>query len=384
MEAVPRRAGGAGTRPRTAAVVAVLTLGLLGLLVLSSLIGGVWLAPSVVLAILVHQLSGALLGSPCGPVPAASVQCTIDVEIVWAARMPAIVVALAAGAALAVSGGTLQGLFRNPLADPFLLGLSSGAATGTAILFAFGLFQADQALVLPALAFGGALIPGFAVYVGSRSAFRSSETMVLTGVALSTVFSAILATLLFYNPSGGLQVSFWLLGSLSNETWTKAGLLGGALLILGTVLGLYGRELNVLQLGPDVATSVGVETEKVVRRLILLTTLLTAAAVAFTGVIGFVGLVSPHVVRRLVGPDYRRVLPVAAVFGGIFLLASWDLSQLLVGTTVAFGAALHGYGWGAFRPGAVPTVVVPVGIPTAFVGGPYFLYLLYRRRPSYS
>ena len=344
---------------RFAGVLALLAGAVLALVVASSLVGGVWLSPEVVFAILVHEGSFGMLGSACGPYPSGSVSCTIATEIVWDARVPAIVVALFAGAALAISGGTLQGLFRNPLADPFLLGLSSGAATGTALLFAFGLFLSDQATVLPLFAFGGALIPGLVVYAASRSAFRSPETMVLTGVALSTVFSAVLATFLFYNPSGGLQVSFWLLGSLAGESWTKAGVLVGIVLILAPTIAVPGRDLNILQLGPDVAHSVGVDTGPVVRRLILLTTVLTATAVAFTGVIGFVGLVSPHVVRRLVGPDYRRVLPGAAIFGGIFLLGAWDLAQLVI-----------------------PTVIVPVGIPTAFVGGPSFLYLLYRRRSS--
>jgi iron complex transport system permease protein len=342
---------------RSAAVAALLLGAVVALVVGSSLVGGVWISPSVVFAILVHQASGGTLGSACGPYPSGSAACTIATEIVWDARIPAVAVALFAGAALALSGGTLQGLFRNPLADPFLLGLSSGAATGTAILFAFGLFLTDQATLLPLFAFLGALVPGLVVYAASRSAFRSPETMVLTGVALSTVFSAVLATFLFYNPAGGLQVSFWLLGSLNGETWTKAAVLAGVVVAIGALVSVQGRELNVLQLGPDVAHSVGVETGRVVRRLILLTTLLTATAVAFSGVIGFVGLVSPHVIRRLVGPDYRRVLPGAAVFGGIFLLGAWDLAQLVI-----------------------PTVTIPVGIPTAFVGGPSFLYLLYRRR----
>lgn len=352
--------------------------GLVGLVLLSSLIGGVWLSPSVVFGVLLHRATLGGLGTACGPVPTGSTACRIAIEIVWGARMPAIVVALVVGGALAVSGGTLQGLFRNPLADPFLLGLSSGAATGTAVLFAFGLFLNEQALALPLFAFAGALVPGVVVFAASRSSFRSPETLVLTGVALSALFSALLATLLFYNPSGGLQVSFWLLGSLSNESWTKAGIVAGALLALGSVLAVHGRELNVLQLGPEVASSVGVETARVVRRLILLTTVLTATAVAFSGVIAFVGLVSPHVVRRLFGPDYRRVLPAAAIFGAVFLLGAWDLSQVLVGTTVALGAGLEHGSWGAFRPGAVPAVLVPVGIPTSFVGGPFFLYLLYR------
>lgn len=344
---------------RVVGAVGLLVAAIVALVVGSSLVGGVWLSPSVVFAILVHQASGGTLGSACGPLPSGSTMCTVATEIVWDARVPGIVVALFAGASLAMSGGTLQGLFRNPLADPFLLGLSSGAATGTAILFAFGLFVSDQATVLPLFAFAGALIPGLVVYAASRSAFRSPETLVLTGVALSTVFSALLATFLFYNPAGGLQVSFWLLGSLAGETWTKAGVLAGVVLAIGAALTVQGRELNVLQLGPDVAHSVGVDTGPVVRRLILLTTLVTATAVAFTGVIGFVGLVSPHVVRRLIGPDYRRLLPGAALFGGIFLLGAWDLAQL-----------------------AIPTVIVPVGIPTAFVGGPSFLYLLYRRRAA--
>jgi iron complex transport system permease protein len=346
---------------RTVSVAALLGTAVVLLLAASSLVGGVWISPSVVFAIVLHQLTAGALGSACGPYPSGSASCRIATEIVWDARLPAIVIALFAGAALALAGGTLQGLFRNPLADPFLLGLSSGAATGTAVLFGFGLFLSEQAVLLPLFAFAGALVPGLVVYAASRSAFRSSETLVLTGVALSSVFSAILATFLFYNPSGGLQVSFWLLGSLSNETWARAGVLVGAVVAVGAVLAVQGRELNVLQLGTDVAHSVGVDTARVVRRMILLTTLLTAAAVAFTGVIGFVGLVSPHVVRRLIGPDYRRVLPAAAVFGGIFLLGAWDLAQVVI-----------------------PTVVVPVGIPTAFVGGPSFLYLLYRRRSNPS
>ncbi len=346
-----------GRRARLALGVGLLASGVLALLGVSALIGAVWIPPSVVGPILLHQLSGGAVGSPCGPYAAGSSACRIATEIVWQARMPAIVVALFAGAALALSGGTLQGLFRNPLADPFLLGLSSGAATGAAILFAFQIDVARQATLLPLVAFLGALVPGFAVYAAARTAWRNPETLILTGVALSAVFSAILATLLFYNPSGGLQVSFWLLGNLEAETWTRAGIMAGAVLALGTVLALYGRELNLLQLGPEVATSVGVEATRVVRSLILVTTLLTAAAVAFTGVIGFVGLVSPHVVRRLVGPDYRRVLPASALFGGIFLLGAWDVAQEIL-----------------------PPITVPVGIPTAFVGGPFFLYLLYRRR----
>jgi iron complex transport system permease protein len=154
-------------------------------------------------------------------------------------------------------------------------------------------------------------------------------------------------------------LSFWLLGNLQAETWVRAGILGGTVVAGGTLIALSGRELNILQLGSEVAESVGVDAARHTRRLILFSTVVTAVAVAFTGVIGFVGLVSPHVVRRLIGPDYRRVLPVSALFGALFLLTAWDLAQEIL-----------------------PPVAVPVGIPTAFVGAPFFLYLLYRRRPS--
>ncbi len=366
MRAAPPPAPSRDSAPplSAAGLLGLLAVALVLLVLLSALLGPVPYSPQTVFGILLHQLSAGALGTACGPLPAGSRACLVATEIVWEARMPAIVVALAAGGALALCGGTLQGLFRNPLSDPFLLGLSSGAATGTAVLFAFQIDLAHQAALLPLFAFAGGLVPGAVVYAGARGPWRSPETLILTGVALSSLASAVLATLLFYNPQGGLQVSFWLLGGLAGETWTRAGLLAGALLALGTLVALFGRELNVLQLGPEVATSVGVDAARTARSLILLTTLLTATAVAFTGVIGFVGLVSPHVVRRLIGSDYRRVLPAAAVFGGIFLLGAWDLAQELL--PLLFHAE----------------VVLPVGIPTAFVGGPFFLYLLYRRRST--
>ncbi|MGC2288847.1 MAG: iron ABC transporter permease, partial [Thermoplasmata archaeon] len=186
---------------------------------------------------------------------------------------------------------------------------------------------------------------------------RAVETLVLTGVALASLFSALLATFLLINPLGEFQVSFWLLGGMTGATWTRSGIVLGAVLIAGGVVALRGRQLNILQLGPDVAQSLGVDGRRVARQLVLTTTLLTATAVAFTGVIGFVGLVSPHIIRRLVGPDYRAVLPLSAAMGAVFLMAAWDLAQVVI-----------------------PSVVLPVGIPTAFVGAPFFVYLLYRRR----
>lgn len=339
--------------------IALLFLGFSGLalLFLSPLIGPVPIPVGVVESILLHETSrGVLGGSACGSYSASARQCSIWVEIVWQARMPAIVLALATGAALGLSGSSLQGVFRNPLADPYLLGLSSGAAMGAALLFVFRVDIAQAYIALPVFAFLGGLIPGFIVYLAAGRA-RAVETLVLTGVALASLFSALLATFLLVNPLGEFQVSFWLLGGMTGATWGRAGIVLGAVLIAGGVVALRGRQLNILQLGPEVAHSLGVDSRRVAREVVLTTTLLTATAVAFTGVIGFVGLVSPHVIRRLVGPDYRSVLPLSAAMGSVFLAAAWDLAQVVV-----------------------PSVVLPVGIPTAFVGAPFFVYLLYRRR----
>jgi iron complex transport system permease protein len=385
--------GSAGTRPAPrlprwvlaslgfAATLAVLVF-------VSPVFGSVRIPWHVVIAIVLRQVTGgAFPSSPCGPPSFLSLyfftsavtregtarllsglstsygahQCAIWTTIAWDARMPPLLLAVFAGAALGISGGALQGTFRNPLVDPYLLGLSTGAAVGASILFTFNLAPAQQATALPLLAFCGGLLPGLVVYVAARGGGRSVETLLLTGVALNFLFSAILDLLLLYRPSSNINVNFWLLGGLGDASWTHDGIVLSALLLGGTAIGLYGRELNILQLGSDVAESVGVDARRVTRRVVLVTTVLTATAVAFTGVIGFVGLVSPHIARRFVGPDYRRVLPVVALVGALFLTLSWDIAETVISP-----------------------IVLPVGIPTAFVGAPFFLYLLYRRRARTS
>ncbi|MCI4324821.1 MAG: iron ABC transporter permease [Thermoplasmata archaeon] len=357
---MPRgRAGGAapagGSRRRW--LGALLLLGGVALVLVSPLIGPVPIPVESSLGILAHGPGPVSSPGACPGIHVSANQCRIWAEIVWQARIPAMLLALAAGAILGLSGATLQGVFRNSLADPYLLGLSTGAAMGAAILFVFDVDVAQAAFALPAFAFLGGLIPGLVIFIVGRVARRSAETLVLTGVALGAVFASLLATFLLYNPIADLQVSFWLLGGMSDATWTHDALLFGVLLAVGGVLSLLGRELNLLQLGEDVAQSVGVPVQRVTLTLVLLTTVATAAAVAFTGVIGFVGLVSPHIVRRVVGPDYRLVVPLAGLVGAGFLLLAWDIAQT-----------------------ALPPIVLPVGIPTSFVGAPFFLYLLLRRR----
>ncbi len=328
------------------------------LLALSSLLGTVPVPLAAGLRILVHQLSGgALFPSTCAGTGVSVPDCSTLTFIVWQLYLPEVLLALVVGAALGLSGGALQGIFRNPLADPFLLGISSGGTLGAAILYVYRIEVAQADLYLPLFAFVGSVATGLLILAVARGRSSSVETLLLTGVAIANLLSALLSLVLLYNPVGGEQVSFWLLGNLGLASWSVDGLAFGVVLALGALLALFGQDLNLLQLGADVAQSAGVEAGRVRLKVILLASTITAIAVAFTGVIGFVGLVSPHVVRRLVGSDYRVVLPGSALVGAALLLSARDVSYL-----------------------AFPSSVFPIGIFTAFFGVPFFLFLLYRQR----
>ncbi len=356
MESAPR-----STKSRRGLLVgALLALGLAVLVLLSTLLGSVSIPIVLGFQILLHQFSGGFLfPSACAGSGLSSTACSIRILIVWQLYFPEVLLALLVGAALGLSGGALQGVFRNPLADPFLLGLSSGGTLGAATVFIYheGLAQAD--LYLPLFAFLGSAATGLVILAVARGRYGSVETLLLTGVALANLLSAVLSLVLLYNQQGSLQVEDWLLGGLGLASWDSDGIVLGAVLVFGTLLCVFGRELNLLQLGTDVAQSAGVNAARARRRVLLLASLLTAVAVAFTGIIGFVGLVAPHIVRRLFGTDYRRVLPGAAAVGAIFLLGARDVSYL-----------------------AFPGADLPLGIFTAFAGVPFFLLLLYRQRSA--
>jgi cobalamin transport system permease protein len=328
------------------------------LILFSALLGAVDVPVRLGLQILLHQFSGgALYPQACAGTALTSVKCSAYTFIVWNLYLPEVLLALVVGAGLGLSGGALQGVFRNPLADPFLLGISSGGTLGAAVIFVYHIGEANADLYLPLFAFLGAVATGLLILAVARGRYSSVETLLLTGVALANLLSAVLSLVLLYNPAGGQQVSFWLLGSLGLASWQVDGIAFGTVLALGALLSLFGRELNLLQLGSDVAQSAGVNAARVRLQVILLASLVTAMAVAFTGIIGFVGLVSPHIVRRLWGTDYRVVLPASAAIGALFLLGARDISYL-----------------------AFPGSLFPLGIFTAFAGVPFFLFLLYRQR----
>ncbi len=335
----------------------LLFAGTVVLLLMSPLVGDVPIPLAAVFGIFLHEVSsGTFPASACGWASISGSRCRILSEILLDARVPELLLAAMVGAALGISGATLQGVFRNPLADPYLLGLSSGAAFGASLLFVFRLGLAEANLALPLFAFLGSLVSGLIVLIAARSPRSTVTTLLLTGVALSAFFSALLVVALLYNLNGSLQVSYWLLGGFFGASWTRDGIVFGGLTVTGGFLMLYGRELNMLQLGNDVAQSLGVDAQRTRFRLILLTSVCTSFAVAFAGIIGFVGLVAPHVARRLFTFDYRLVLPVSAVVGAVFVLGARDLAFM-----------------------AFPGTVVPVGVPMAFVGALFFIYLLYRR-----
>ncbi|MCI4322750.1 MAG: iron ABC transporter permease [Thermoplasmata archaeon] len=347
------------TRRRRTITLLVLALVALGLFLVSPFLGTVSIPFETVLRITLEKISGgALFPQPCtGSSGPSSTLCQAYQLIIWDERLPEILLAVLAGAALGMSGGALQGLFRNPLADPFLLGLSSGGTLGASAVFVFGVGQSEAYLALPIFAFLGAIGTGLLILGMASTRYGSVETLLLTGVAIANILGAALALVLLYNPTASIQVSFWLLGGLGQGTWSTDGIVFGVLLIGGTLLAVHGPELNLIQLGNDVAQSAGVDPRQIRIRVLLLTSVLTAVAVAFTGVIGFVGLVAPHVVRRVVGSDYRWVLPGSAIVGALFLLSARDVSLLIF-----------------------PSSVLPIGIFTAFAGAPFFLYLLYRQR----
>jgi len=265
------------------------------------------------------------------------------------------------GAVLAVSGAALQGVFRNPLADPSVIGVSSGAAVGAvgAIVLGAGAGTGLGLATTPIAAFVGGLLAALAVYAMSRRDGRTEVvTMVLTGVAVSAICGAFVGLLTFLADDAQLRtIVFWSLGSMGGATWQALTAAAPMLLASVLLLPLFGRPLNALVLGEREARHLGVDTERVRLAVVALAALGTGASVSIAGIVGFVGLVTPHLLRLVAGPDHRLLLPASAMGGAVLLLVA-DL----VARTVVVPAEL------------------PLGVVTALAGGPFFLFLLMRTR----
>ena len=277
--------------------------------------------------------------------------------VVHTFRLPRIVLAFMVGAALAVSGTLMQGITRNALADPYLLGVSGGAALAAVTIIVW--VQTVPVSALPFAAFGGALITAAAIYIFAwRNGSSSPMRLILIGIAIEALVGAVTSVMLLFGNIYDVQQAYvWLAGSVYGRNWEHVHSLGAWLLVLLPMAFLLARQLNTLNLGDDTAKGLGLRVERGRVFLMVISVALAAAAVAVAGTIGFVGLVAPHITRRLVGPAHEGLLPISALFGGALVVLA-DL----IGRWVIAPSEL------------------PVGIVIAMIGAPYFLYLLYRNR----
>ncbi|MDP6421254.1 MAG: iron chelate uptake ABC transporter family permease subunit [SAR202 cluster bacterium] len=352
------RASESGDRPIPASVglrypwwrlvVAVGVVGMLAILAVSQ--GSVGIPPLTVAKILASKLP---VFDPTADWPGTSE--TILLQL----RLPRVALAGIVGAALATSGAAYQGLFKNPLADPYLIGVASGAGLGATIVLITGVPLFVGALnLLPVAAFAGGLgAVSLAYMIARRSTGTPLTTLILAGVAIASLAGAATSLLMVRSDPDLRPLLSWLLGGFISARWSHSAIVLVYLVPAAAVLAGYGRILNVLQLDEDHAAQLGVNVERTKLLLVGSATLATAAAVSFSGLIGFVGLVAPHVVRLAWGGDYRFLLPMSALVGAGFLI----LADLVARTIVS-------------------PAELPVGVVTAFCGAPFFLYLLRSRK----
>jgi len=333
--------------------------GLIALLVVaigaSLAIGAVTIAPGQVLAILGDQVG----------LPLPWAYETRQELVLTGIRLPRVLLAIGVGGGLAVSGAVMQGLFRNPLADPSLIGVSSGAALAAVVAIVLGSTVLGAwtdtlgAFLLPAAAFAGGVIATLVVYrLATREGRTSVATMLLAGIAINALAGAGTGLMIFIADDDQLRdLTFWTLGSLGGATWERLAVVGPCLLGGMLVAPLLARPLNALLLGEGEALHLGINTERVKKLVIVLAALVVGAAVAVSGIIGFIGLVVPHLLRLAVGPDHRVLVPGSALLGGALLLGADLLARIIVAPAE-----------------------LPIGIVTALLGAPFFLWLLLRDR----
>lgn len=276
--------------------------------------------------------------------------------IIFSIRLPRVIFAGLVGASLSCAGVIFQALLRNPLADPFILGISGGSAVGAIIGIILGLGSVPFGI--PGLAFLGAVFTVVLVFlIGKSDKELNSTTLLLAGVIVNAFFSAVIMFLISISSNADLHnIAFWLMGNLSMVNWTTIAFEGILLLFGFAIIYSYARPLNLIVIGEEVAMQLGINVERTKIVLFLAGSLITGLAVAFSGIIGFVGLIIPHIMRMLFGPDHRLLLPASLLFGASFLIATDTIARTLI-----------------------PHSELPVGVITALLGAPYFIYLLRRR-----
>nr|WP_236543992.1 iron ABC transporter permease [Spiractinospora alimapuensis] len=332
---------------RGPAVLTTLAVGLVAVAVVASGLGAYPVPPAEVLGSILHRA-----GLDLGPRPDQVAE-----TVLWEVRFPRVLLALGVGAALGCAGAMMQGIFGNPLAEPGVIGISSGAAVGAILVIFSGLSVLGYwTIIASGFVFG--LATTLFVYLFARSQGRTEVvTLLLTGIAVNAVAGAAIGLMINFSQSAEIQsITFWQLGSVGAANWPKVWALLPCLALGFLAVPIYARRLDLLALGEGSARHLGVNVERMRLWLIVALALLTSAAVAFAGIVSFVGLVVPHIVRMLAGPGHRVLLP-ASVLGGALLVAA-DL---------------------AARTVAAPAEI-PLGVVTALIGGPFFFWLLRRAR----
>jgi len=333
------------TKILTAAVIAVLVL------ILGFAFGSVWVSPGDIWSVILHKVFGAQLP---GHINAATT------AIIWNLRLPRALLAFVGGGALSVSGAVMQSVLRNPLASSYTLGVSSGASLGAGVIILYGLtIPVLGMLALPVTGFVFGLgtiilVVAFASRIDNR---MENNTIILTGMVFSLFVNAV-TTLLSAMARDNIQrLVFWQMGSFSMKDWPVVAILTPVFLIGGLAVLHYNREMDIMTFGEEQAKTMGVDLKRVKWILLITSAALTGSVIAFAGVIGFVDLVAPHIVRKIYGSTHRYVIPMSALFGGTFMVACDLIARTIT-----------------------PPDELPVGAVTAIIGAPFFAYIYFSKR----
>jgi len=333
--------------------ILLLSMVLCGLIVISACMGYIHLSFIDVVKIIFAKISGQ-----------ASLLKGMDEifpVVVMDVRLPRILTAAVVGGGLAVSGAVFQGILLNPLADPYTLGVSAGAAFGASLAFLFNIVLFDQiglgACCVPVFAFTGAAgTLFFVIYLSSGSGGLSSNNLILSGIIVAAILSAGISFLKYVADEQVSIIIFWLMGSFASRTWADVFMTSSFLCLGFLIIIFYARDLNLMSLGNRTASSLGVDTGRLTLILLVTASLITAICVSVSGIIGFVGLLVPHMVRFLTGPDNRKLIPVSMLAGAILLLCADTVTRAILPSEI------------------------PIGVLTALIGGPFFCYIFRKRQ----
>ncbi|MCQ2071237.1 MAG: iron ABC transporter permease [archaeon] len=278
--------------------------------------------------------------------------------VIFELRLPRICTGIIAGIGLAISGAVMQSILRNPLADPYTTGVSSGASFGATLAIILGLSFTSSSYAIVGNAFLFALIPMFAIMVVAKMKSASPTTMIMSGIAVMYIFNALTTIIKLYaSPEAQAAAFAWSVGSIEGSSWEKVGVMFVMVLIGSVISQILARKLNVVATGDESARSIGVNPKRLRTFALLIVSVMTAGVVSVTGLIGFIGLVCPHIARIFIGSDNRYLIPASAAFGAALLLFADVVGRTIVGQGT-----------------------LPVGVITAFIGGPMFLYLIIRQK----